>query len=142
MDHRCIKAAVDLGVLALAFGSAASATTRHHAAASRHHAAASRHHVAALRRHAATDPQQPWRDPSQPAEVRADELLSALTSDEKIQLALGNFAALQQSNIKRMLAYKIGALPVVEHGKLIGILTRTDLLHAFLQAQVALPAAA
>src|SRR5437870_10655656 len=44
--------------------------------------------------------------------------------------------------VKRMLAYKIGALPVVEHGQLIGMLTRTDLLHAFLQAQVALPAAA
>ena len=50
-------------------------------------------------RHAATDPQQPWRDPSQPAEVRADELLSALTGDEKIQLALGNFAALQSFGV-------------------------------------------
>jgi acetoin utilization protein AcuB len=44
--------------------------------------------------------------------------------------------------IKRMLAYKIGALPVVEKGKLIGILTRTNLLQAFLQAQAALPVAA
>ena len=44
--------------------------------------------------------------------------------------------------VKRMLAYKIGALPVVEKGKLIGILTRTNLLQAFLQAQAALPVAA
>jgi hypothetical protein len=44
--------------------------------------------------------------------------------------------------VKRMLAYKIGALPVVEKGKLIGILTRTNLLQAFLQAQTALPVAA
>jgi len=44
--------------------------------------------------------------------------------------------------VKRMLAYKIGALPVVEKGKVIGILTRTNLLQAFLQAQAALPVAA
>jgi len=44
--------------------------------------------------------------------------------------------------VKRMLAYKIGALPVVEKGKLIGILTRTNLLQAFLQAQAAWPVAA
>ena len=92
MDLRCLKAAVVLGVLGLACSSAASATPRRHAPATRHH-------VAAAGRHAATDPQQPWRDPSQPAEVRADELLSALTGDEKIQLALGNFAALQSFGV-------------------------------------------
>jgi beta-glucosidase len=37
---------------------------------------------------------QPWRNPHQPAEVRANELLAALSTDQKIQLALGNFAAL------------------------------------------------
>ena len=37
---------------------------------------------------------QPWRNPGQPAEKRASELLAALTTDQKIQLALGNFAAL------------------------------------------------
>ena len=37
---------------------------------------------------------QPWRNPGQPAQVRAGELLAALTTDQKIQLALGNFAAL------------------------------------------------
>ena len=44
--------------------------------------------------------------------------------------------------VKRILAYKVDALPVVEHGKLIGIITRTNLLQAFLQAQAALPVAA
>jgi acetoin utilization protein AcuB len=44
--------------------------------------------------------------------------------------------------VQRMLAYKVDVLPVVEHGTLIGIVTRTDLLHAFLQAQAALPVAA
>src|SRR5215469_8129546 len=37
---------------------------------------------------------QPWRNPHQPAQVRASELLAALSTDQKIQLALGNFAAL------------------------------------------------
>jgi beta-glucosidase len=37
---------------------------------------------------------QPWGDPGQPPQVRASELLAALTTDQKVQLALGNFAAL------------------------------------------------
>jgi len=37
---------------------------------------------------------QPWRNPDQPPGVRANELLAALSTDQKIQLALGNFAAL------------------------------------------------
>jgi beta-glucosidase len=37
---------------------------------------------------------QPWRNPDQPPEVRTSELLAALSTDQKIQLALGNFAAL------------------------------------------------
>ena len=37
---------------------------------------------------------QPWRNPHQPAEKRANELLAALSKAQKIQLALGNFAAL------------------------------------------------
>ena len=39
---------------------------------------------------------QPWRNPNQPPQARASELLAALTTDQKIQLALGNFAALRE----------------------------------------------
>jgi beta-glucosidase len=39
-------------------------------------------------------PGQPWRNPDQPAQARASELLAALSTDQKVQLALGNFAAL------------------------------------------------
>ena len=41
-----------------------------------------------------------------------------------------------------MLGHKIGALPVVEAQRVVGILTQTDVLRAFLKAQVALPVAA
>jgi len=34
---------------------------------------------------------------------------------------------------KLMAKYKIGAVPVVEHGKLIGILTETDIIHVFIE---------
>ena len=37
---------------------------------------------------------------------------------------------------------QIGALPVVEAQRVVGILTQTDVLRAFLKAQVALPVAA
>ena len=38
-------------------------------------------------------PGQPWTDPNQPPLTRADELLAALSTDQKIDLTLGNFAA-------------------------------------------------
>jgi len=47
-------------------------------------------------------PGQPWRNPGQPAEVRASELLAALTTDQKIQLALGNFAALASFGVPQL----------------------------------------
>ncbi len=42
---------------------------------------------------------QPWRDPGQPALRRASELLSAMTTDEKVDLVLANFAPLQSLGI-------------------------------------------
>jgi CBS domain-containing protein len=41
-----------------------------------------------------------------------------------------------------MLEHEIGALPVVEQGQLVGLLTRTHLLQAFLKFQGAWVAAA
>ena len=43
---------------------------------------------------------------------------------------------------RRMLAHKVGALPVVADGQLVGIVTRTNLLQAFLLSQAELPVAA
>ncbi len=42
---------------------------------------------------------QSWTNPNQPALTRANELLSTLTTDEQIQLALGNFADLSSFGV-------------------------------------------
>ena len=47
---------------------------------------------------------QPWRNPDQPPEKRASELLAALSTDQKIQLALGNFAALASFGVPELKA--------------------------------------
>jgi beta-glucosidase len=47
---------------------------------------------------------QPWRNPDQPPEARASELLAALSTDQKIQLALGNFAALASFGVPALKA--------------------------------------
>jgi len=86
MQHRRLTVAVALALLGLVFSSATSAAT---------HA----RHAASHARHAAAAGGQPWRDPSQPADVRADQLLAALTTDQKIALALGDFAALQSFGV-------------------------------------------
>ena len=36
---------------------------------------------------------EPWRDPSQPPATRAEQLLNALTFDQKVSVALGDYAA-------------------------------------------------
>ena len=43
---------------------------------------------------------------------------------------------------RRMLSHKVHALPVTEQRRLVGILTRTHLLYAFLRSQAAQPLAA
>ena len=44
--------------------------------------------------------------------------------------------------VRGMLAHQVGALPVVAEGKVVGIVTRTNLLQAFLLSQAELPAVA
>ena len=44
--------------------------------------------------------------------------------------------------VRRMLAHKVGALPVVVEGQLVGIVTRTNLLQAFLLSQAEFSVAA
>jgi beta-glucosidase len=50
-------------------------------------------------RQAAAGGGQPWRNPHQPPGVRANELLAALSTGQKIQLALGHFAALRKFGV-------------------------------------------
>jgi beta-glucosidase len=47
----------------------------------------------------AADPGQPWQDHSQPPLTRANELLAAMSRDQKIDLVTGNFAAIQSLGI-------------------------------------------
>jgi beta-glucosidase len=47
---------------------------------------------------------QPWRNPRQPPGVRAGELLAALSTDQKVQLALGSFAALKSFGVPALKA--------------------------------------
>jgi beta-glucosidase len=42
---------------------------------------------------------EPWRDPSQPPGQRADELLAAMTFDQKVAMALGDFASLSSLGV-------------------------------------------
>ncbi len=53
-------------------------------------------------RHARIVAGEPWTNPSQPALTRANELLAALSTDQKIQLALGNFAALSSFGVPNL----------------------------------------
>jgi beta-glucosidase len=55
--------------------------------------------AAASPRQRAATATQPWRNPNQPALRRASELLSAMTTDQKVDLVLANFAPLQSLGI-------------------------------------------
>ena len=59
-----------------------------------------RSHVAAsTAKHPRVLTGQSWQDPNQPPLVRAHELLATMSTDQKIDLALGNFAPLQTLGI-------------------------------------------
>jgi beta-glucosidase len=56
----------------------------------------------AYARHAKTVSGQPWQNPNQPPLARANELLAAMTTAQKIDLVLGQFAPLQSLGIPRL----------------------------------------
>jgi acetoin utilization protein AcuB len=61
------------------------------------------------------------------------KVTAAMTSDPKTvtpQMSVEDAARL-------MIAHKIGGLPVVENGNLVGIITTTDVLKAFLKVEAA-----
>ena len=71
-------------------------------------------------------------------------LLARLTMDEVMTRAVITVApdTPVTEAIGRMLEHKIGALPVVGAQQVVGMLTRTDILRAFVRSQGAVPIAA
>ena len=71
-------------------------------------------------------------------------LLERLTVAEimtRFPVTIGPDQALTEA-ASRMLSHHVHALPVTEHRRLVGILTRTHLLYAFIRAQATQPLAA
>jgi CBS-domain-containing membrane protein len=71
-------------------------------------------------------------------------LLERLTVAEimtRLPITMGPDHAVTKA-ARRMLAYKVDALPVTEHRRLVGIRTQTHLLYAFIRSQAAQPLAA
>jgi acetoin utilization protein AcuB len=65
--------------------------------------------------------------------LESTKITAAMTSDPKTvtpRMSVEDAARL-------MISHKIGGLPVVEDGKLVGILTTTDVLKAFLKVEAA-----
>lgn len=65
--------------------------------------------------------------------LESTKVTAAMTSDPKTvtpRMSVEDAARL-------MISHKIGGLPVVEDGKLVGIITTTDVLKAFLQVEAA-----
>src|SRR5271166_1479884 len=65
--------------------------------------------------------------------LESTKITAAMTSDPKTvtpRMSVEDAARL-------MIEHKIGGLPVVENGKLVGILTTTDVLKAFLKVEAA-----
>jgi len=65
--------------------------------------------------------------------LHSTKITAAMTSDPKTvtpKMSVEDAARL-------MISHKIGGLPVIEEGKLVGILTTTDVLKAFLKVEAA-----
>ena len=86
--RRAVASVLAVSVLGLLTASGASSAESH-----------ARTAAASGARHPRIASGQPWTNPNQPALVRANELLAALGTDQKIQLALGNFAALSSFGV-------------------------------------------
>ena len=85
--------------------------------------------------------------PSQATSLAAHELhylLERLTVAEimtRFPVTIGPDHTVTEA-ASRMLTHQVQALPVTEHRRLVGILTRTHLLYAFVRSQAAQPLAA
>jgi beta-glucosidase len=82
-ERRAVATVLSVCVFGLLVASGASSAKSHGARA-----------VLSSARRARVVTGEPWTNPGQPPMTRANELLAALSEDQKIQLALGNFAAL------------------------------------------------
>src|SRR6266705_542532 len=86
----------------------------------------------------------PWVLPSPATSLAAHELhylLERLTVAEimtRFPVTIAPDQALTEA-ASRMLSHHVQALPVTEHRRLVGLLTRTHLLYAFLRSQAAQP---
>jgi acetoin utilization protein AcuB len=69
------------------------------------------------------------------------ERLTVAESMTHFPVTIGPHHALTEA-ASRMLTHHVHALPATENRRLVGILTRTHLLHAFIRAQAAQPLAA
>jgi acetoin utilization protein AcuB len=69
------------------------------------------------------------------------ERLTVAESMTRFPVTIGPHHALTEA-ASRMLSHKVQALPVTENRRLVGILTRTHLLYAYIRAQAAQPLAA
>jgi beta-glucosidase len=97
--RRGVVPALAVSLFALLAASGASAASAQARGGAPHVTAGGSQRESAARHAGAGSGGQPWRNRHQPPGVRASELLAALSTGQKIQLALGHFAALRRFGV-------------------------------------------